>query len=35
MVVVLKSNGKIRLYIEPKPSNKARKRNHYPLSVID
>lgn len=35
MVVVLKSNGKIRMCIEPKPSNKALKRNHYPLSVID
>ena len=35
MVVVLKSNGKIRMCIEPKPSSKALKRNHYPLSVID
>ena len=34
MVVVLKSNGKIRMCIGPKPSNKALKRNHYPLSVI-
>lgn len=35
MVVVLKSNGKTCLCIEPKPSNKALKRNHFPLSVID
>lgn len=35
MVVVLKSNGKIGLYIEPKPLNKALKGNHYTLHVID
>ena len=35
MVVVKKSNGKIRLCIDPKPLNEALKRNHYPLPVID
>ena len=35
MVVVLKSNGKTCLCIEPTPSNKALKRNHFSLSVID
>ena len=35
MVVVKKSNGKIRLCIDPKPLNAAHKRNHYPLPVID
>jgi len=35
MVVAMKSNGKIRLCIDPKPLNQALKRNHYPLPVID
>lgn len=35
VVVVKKSNGKIRLCIDPKPLNQALKRNHYPLPVID
>lgn len=35
MVVVKKSNGKIRLCIDPKPLNKALKRNHYPMPIID
>ena len=35
MVVVKKSNGKIRLCIDPKPLNQALRRNHYPLPVID
>ena len=35
MVVVRKSNGKIRLCIDPKPMNKALKRNHYPHPVIE
>ena len=35
MVVVKKSNGKIRLCIDRKPLNAALKRNHYPLPVID
>lgn len=35
MVVIKKSNGKIRLCIDPKPLNQALKRNHYPLPVID
>ena len=35
MVVVKKSNGKIRLCIDPKPLNQALKRNHYLLPVID
>ena len=35
MVVGMKSNGKIRLCIDPKPLNQALKNNHYPLPVID
>ena len=31
----MKSNGKIRLCIDPKPLNQVLKRNHYPLPVID
>ena len=34
MVVVKKCNGEIRLCIDPKPLNKALKRNHYPLPVV-
>ena len=34
-LVLLKRNGKLRLCIDPKPLNKALKRNHYPLPVID
>ena len=34
-VVVKKPNGKIRLCLDPKPLNKALKRNHYPMPVID
>ena len=34
-VVVKKSNGKIRLCIDPKLLNAALKRNHYSLPVID
>lgn len=34
-VAVRKPNGKIRLCIDPKPLNKALKRNHYPLPTID
>ena len=35
MVVVSKSNGKIRPCIDPKPLNQAFRRNHSPLPVID
>lgn len=35
MVAVSKSNGKIRLCLDPKPLNKALKRNHYPLATIE
>ncbi|PFX24871.1 Uncharacterized protein K02A2.6 [Stylophora pistillata] len=35
MIVSKKSNGKIRLCIDPKPLNKALRRNHFPLPVID
>lgn len=35
MVVVVKSNDKIRLCIDLKPLNQALKRNHYQLPVID
>ena len=34
-MVVVKSNGKIRLCIDPKSLNQALKRNHCPLPVID
>jgi RNase H-like domain found in reverse transcriptase/Reverse transcriptase (RNA-dependent DNA polymerase) len=35
MVAVNKSNGKLRLCLDPKPLNKALKRNHYPLATIE
>lgn len=35
MVVVWKSNSKIRLCIDPKPLNQALRGNYYPLPVID
>ena len=35
MVVVKKANGSVRLCIDPKPLNKALKRNHYHLRTID
>ena len=35
MVVASKRNGNIRLCIDPKPLNKALKRNRYPLPTID
>ena len=35
MVVVMKSNGKIQICIDPKPLNQAFKRNHYPLPIND
>ena len=35
MVVVKKSNGKVRLCIVLKPTNQALKRNCYPLPVMD
>lgn len=34
-VVVMKPNGKIRLCLDPRALNKALKRNHYPMPVID
>ena len=34
-VVVFKPNGKLRVCLDPKPLNKALKRNHYPLPTID
>ena len=34
-VVVMKPNGKIRLCLDPRPLNKALKRNYYPMPVID
>ena len=34
-VVVMKPNGKVRLCLDPKPLNKALKRNHYPMPIID
>ena len=34
-VVRAKSNGKVRVCIDPRPLNKALHRSHYPLPVID
>jgi len=34
-VVVLKPNGKLRVCLDPKPLNKALKRNRYPLPTIE
>ena len=35
MVVVLKSNDKVRLCIDPKPLNKALNRNNHPIPTIE
>ena len=35
LVIAKKSNGKMRLCIDPQPLNKALKRSHYPLHVLD
>jgi hypothetical protein len=35
VVVTTKSNGSVRLCIDPKPLNKALKRNDYPMKTID
>ncbi|KAK7090822.1 hypothetical protein V1264_010573 [Littorina saxatilis] len=35
LVVTMKPNGKARLCIDPRPLNKAIKRNHYPMRTID
>ena len=35
LVLMKKPNGKQRICIDPKPLNKALKRNHYPLPVIE
>ena len=35
LLVVMKPDGRVRICIDPKPLNKALKRNHYPLPVID
>ena len=35
MVIVKKKSGKIRLCIDPKPLNRALKRSHYMLPVIE
>ena len=34
-VMMLKPNGKVRLCLDPKPLDKALKRSHYPLPVIE
>ena len=34
-VMMLKPNGKVRLCLDPKPLNKALKRSHYSLPVIE
>ena len=35
MVVEQKNNGKLRVCLDPRPLNKALKRAHYPMPVID
>lgn len=35
LVITMKPSGKIRLCIDPKPLNKALKRNDYPMPTID
>ena len=35
LVIVKKPNGKLRVCINPKPLNKALKRSHYSVPVID
>ena len=35
LLVVAKSDGRIRVCLDPKPLNKALKRNHHPLPIID
>ena len=35
LVVTMKANGQARLCIDPKPLNKALKRNEYPMKTID
>lgn len=35
MVIVQKPSGELRVCIDPKPLNKALKRNHYPLPTIE
>lgn len=35
IVVATKSNGRIRLCIDPRPLNQALKRNHYPTPLIE
>ena len=35
IVVTTKRNGNVRLCIDPKPLNKARKQNYYPLPITD
>ena len=35
MVVTMKKDGRIRVCVDPKPLNRALKRNHYPLPTIE
>ena len=35
MVVERKKNGKLRVCLDPRPLNKALKRAHYPMPVVD
>ena len=35
MVTLQKSNGKIRIYIDPRDLNKAILREHYPLRTVE
>ena len=35
MVIERKKNGKLRVCLDPRPLNKALKRAHYPMPVVD
>ena len=35
MVIVLTSNGKLRICIDPTDLNKAIRREHFPLKIIE
>lgn len=35
VVIARKANGKLRLCLDPKPLNKALKRSHFPMPVIE
>ena len=35
MVIVEKPNGKLRICLDPRPSNKAIKRHHQPMPTVE